>query len=188
MSDDSVQFSRQIRAVAAQMASRARGSRLGGAFSIADLLAVLYTCVLRVRPDEPRWSDRDPLLIRDGTERVALVATGGMLKTAIGVHNHRRATGRSIAVYSLPFLNPVSAELLAPLARYRTVVSVEEHVPEGGWAAVLRENLLAGHRGRLPRHCGASGARRGIAGLFLQHVRSFCRADCRLYPATESVR
>src|ERR1019366_10790305 len=38
----------------------------GGASSAAELLAALYFDVLRVRPDDPQWPDRDRLVMSKG--------------------------------------------------------------------------------------------------------------------------
>lgn len=57
------------------MVARARASHLGGALSMADLLAVLYTGVLRVRPTEPGWPERDRFLLSKGHACSSLYAT-----------------------------------------------------------------------------------------------------------------
>ena len=38
----------------------------GGASSIAELLSVLYFHVMNIRPEEPRWPDRDRLVVSKG--------------------------------------------------------------------------------------------------------------------------
>lgn len=48
---------------------------IGGSLSIADVLAVLYGDVMRVRPDEPRWEDRDWFALSKGHCAPALYAT-----------------------------------------------------------------------------------------------------------------
>ncbi|MBI3417549.1 MAG: transketolase [Verrucomicrobia bacterium] len=55
-----------IRAHAARMVSRANSSHIGGAFSMADLLAVLYTDILKLRPTEPAWPERDRFILSKG--------------------------------------------------------------------------------------------------------------------------
>lgn len=64
-----------IRAQAVRMVARAKASHLGGALSMADLLAVLYGSILRVRPTEPGWADRDRFLLSKGHSCTALYAT-----------------------------------------------------------------------------------------------------------------
>jgi transketolase len=57
---------RRIRVHTLRMTSRAGGSHVGSVFSCADILAVLYGGVLRVRPHEPRWPDRDRFVLSKG--------------------------------------------------------------------------------------------------------------------------
>jgi len=82
-----------------------------------------------------------PLHVCHGSASTALVTTGGMLKTAIDVHEMLKIQHIALDVYSLPWLKPVSAKLFAPLAGYRKIVTLEEHVAEGGLSAVLREQF-----------------------------------------------
>ena len=44
----------------------------GSAFSIAELLATLYYRLLRIRPSEPQWPDRDRFLLGKGHAAIAL--------------------------------------------------------------------------------------------------------------------
>ena len=44
-----------------KMVHEANASHIGGAFSIADVLAVLYTDVLRYDAADAAWSERDRL-------------------------------------------------------------------------------------------------------------------------------
>ena len=44
----------------------------GSAFSIAELLAVLYYQLLHVRPDEPQWADRDRFTMGKGHAAIGL--------------------------------------------------------------------------------------------------------------------
>ena len=69
------ELARQIRRHAVQMVTRAKASHLGGALSMTDLLAVLYGEVLRVRPEEPRWAERDRFILSKGHSCTALYAT-----------------------------------------------------------------------------------------------------------------
>lgn len=69
MSNDLSQVSslaRRIRLQALRMIDRARSSHLGSAFSMTELLAVLYTRILRVDPARPDWPDRDRFILSKG--------------------------------------------------------------------------------------------------------------------------
>ena len=47
----------------------------GGSLSIADVMAYLYSEEMNVRPSEPRWADRDRLVLSKGHTAPALYAT-----------------------------------------------------------------------------------------------------------------
>jgi transketolase len=59
-------YAYQIRRHALHMVARADSSHIGGALSMADILAVLYGAVLKVRPQEPLWPDRDRFVLSKG--------------------------------------------------------------------------------------------------------------------------
>jgi transketolase len=48
------------------MTSRGKSSHIGSIFSVADILAVLYSRLLNVRPQEPAWADRDRFILSKG--------------------------------------------------------------------------------------------------------------------------
>ena len=60
------ELARRIRLHVLRMTHRAGSSHVGTSFSMADLLAVLYGGVLRVRPEEPDWPDRDRFILSKG--------------------------------------------------------------------------------------------------------------------------
>ncbi|MBI4296473.1 MAG: transketolase [Chloroflexi bacterium] len=64
----------RIRVHALRMTHRAKSSHIGGCFSIADLLAVLYLKILRVDPSHPNWPGRDRLILSKGHTAAALYA------------------------------------------------------------------------------------------------------------------
>ena len=57
------------------MGASAAGAHVGGSLSAADLLTVLYFHVLNVRPEEPRWSERDYFVLSKGHASAGLYAT-----------------------------------------------------------------------------------------------------------------
>ncbi|MDA2912739.1 transketolase [Acidobacteriia bacterium AH_259_A11_L15] len=48
------------------MTHRAKSSHVGTSLSMADLLAVLYGGVMRVKPGQPDWQDRDRFILSKG--------------------------------------------------------------------------------------------------------------------------
>jgi transketolase len=59
-------LAKQIRVKTLSMIYRARSSHLGSAFSMAELLAVLYTRTLRIDPARPDWPERDRFILSKG--------------------------------------------------------------------------------------------------------------------------
>jgi transketolase len=66
---------RRIRVEVVRAVNHARGGHLGGPLSAADLLAALYFRVLRIRPAEPAWPDRDRFILSKGHSAIGLYAT-----------------------------------------------------------------------------------------------------------------
>ena len=63
-----------IRRHGLEMTHLSRGSHIGAVFSVAEIIAVLYTGVLRVRPEEPQWPDRDRMILSKGHAGAAVYA------------------------------------------------------------------------------------------------------------------
>jgi len=68
------EVARRIRVEVIRTVNHARAGHLGGPLSAADILAVLFFHVLRIRPDEPRWPDRDRFVLSKGHSSVGLYA------------------------------------------------------------------------------------------------------------------
>ncbi|HHX72909.1 MAG TPA: transketolase [Clostridiales bacterium] len=64
----------EIRKLALRMFAEIGKGHVGGAMSISDLLSVLYFKHLNIRPDEPRWLDRDRVVLSKGHAGPALYA------------------------------------------------------------------------------------------------------------------
>jgi transketolase len=66
---------RELRLTVVEMIHRAGSGHLGGSLSAAEMLTVLYDAVMRTRPEEPAWPDRDRLVLSKGHAAPALYAT-----------------------------------------------------------------------------------------------------------------
>src|SRR5258708_26904456 len=64
--EESVALAKKIRVQTARMIHRARSSHLGSAYSIADLLAVLYGKILQIDPQKPEAAERDRFVLSKG--------------------------------------------------------------------------------------------------------------------------
>ena len=64
--DTADEAAREFRYVVTDMICRAGSGHLGGALSLVEVIITLYYRILRVRPGEPRWPDRDRLILSKG--------------------------------------------------------------------------------------------------------------------------
>ncbi len=75
MNDSTQNLAKKIRTEALKMVARSNASHIGGALSMADLLAVLYSGVLNIRPQDPYWNSRDRFILSKGHSCTSLYAT-----------------------------------------------------------------------------------------------------------------
>ncbi len=81
------------------------------------------------------------LMIRPASD-VAILSTGSILGEAVAAADRLTAEGIKTGVYSVPVIQPFDAETVAALARQCSLlVSVEEHVTQGGLGSAVAEVL-----------------------------------------------
>ena len=68
-------FALRIRMAALEAIHSIGSGHVGGVMSISDTLAVLYGREMRVRPEDPKWPDRDYLVMSKGHAGPAVYAT-----------------------------------------------------------------------------------------------------------------
>jgi transketolase len=68
-------FAREIRVATLKEFAHLGFGHVGGAMSIVELLAVLYGEVMKIDPQNPKWADRDWLVLSKGHAGPALYAT-----------------------------------------------------------------------------------------------------------------
>ena len=72
---DFKKFATQIR-IGVVEEIRARGfGHIGGSLSVCDVLSVLYEGVMRYKPEDPKWPERDKLVVSKGHAGPAVYAT-----------------------------------------------------------------------------------------------------------------
>ncbi len=72
---NTVEYAKQIRKNIFRIAHESRSGHMGGAFSMTDLIAVLYFGnVLRYDAKNPEWVDRDFFILSKGHASYALYA------------------------------------------------------------------------------------------------------------------
>jgi len=64
----------KIRAYAVRMTHRGKSGHIGSSLSMADILVVLYTKILRVDPSRPDWPERDRFILSKGHAAAGLYA------------------------------------------------------------------------------------------------------------------
>ena len=64
----------QIRRLSLEMITFGKWGHIGGAFSMAEFLSVLYFQAMSVKPDAPQWEDRDRLVLSKAHGSPALYA------------------------------------------------------------------------------------------------------------------
>lgn len=72
---NSIDLVKKIRRTSVEMVHRAHASHIGGALSMADILAVLYSDVLHYNVNNPQDDDRDRCLLSKGHACVSFYAT-----------------------------------------------------------------------------------------------------------------
>lgn len=78
------------------------------------------------------------LQVRKGTRRIAMLATGSMVRTAMEIADQ----GLDAEVWSVPSVKPLSTRQLADIAgRVDQVITLEEHSVIGGLGAAVAEAL-----------------------------------------------
>jgi transketolase len=159
MTPDSPRFARDIRRLALGMVHRAKASHIGGALSMADILAALYGPDGRLRfdPLRPDWPDRDRFILSKGHACTGLyaclslagflprelLATYGQDDSLLMSHASHRVPGVELSTGSLGHGLPVGCGLAygARLrsADWRTVVLLSDgEMDEGSnWEAFL---------------------------------------------------
>lgn len=81
-----------------------------------------------------------PLRVCEGRSDVAIVATGSVLKLALDFAAEQEPDNRP-SVFSMPLIKPLGKEFKNILQRFQCIITLEEHVQEGGLFSALCEIL-----------------------------------------------
>lgn len=122
--------------------------------------------------------------LREGSD-AAILAAGGILAEALAAADSLAAQGISCSVLSVNCLKPFDAEAaLQAASRCKAVVTVEEHVVEGGLAGAFSEACL--ENGVFPRKFARLGLRAGFSSIVgsQAYLRSKYGMDARAVEST----
>src|SRR5882724_6014849 len=157
-------LARRIRRHAICMTARARSAHVGTSLSMADLLAVLYGRVLRVRPQEPEWPGRDRFILSKGhgcAGLYAALAECGFFPLAwledfcadgsrlTGHASHVGVPGVEVSTGSLGHGLPIACGMALAFRREKAPVRVFALLSDGECdeGSVWEAALFAGHHG-----------------------------------------
>lgn len=68
-------IAQDIRITGLKMVQSAHSGHIGGAFSLSEIMAVLYFEKMNIRTEDPKWEDRDRFVLSKGHATVALYPT-----------------------------------------------------------------------------------------------------------------
>lgn len=71
---ESETLAKRVRLDVLEMIHSSHASHIGSAFSVTDILSVLYSDIMRYRPNDPQWAGRDKLVLSKGHAGSALYA------------------------------------------------------------------------------------------------------------------
>jgi transketolase len=60
------QLAKEFRYIVTDIMCRAGGGHIGGSLSLVEIIISLYFRILNLKPDEPRWEDRDRFILSKG--------------------------------------------------------------------------------------------------------------------------
>jgi transketolase len=139
--------------------------------SVPALVAQPGTSYLRLDKSTAGHTERDGEVfqlgrarrLRDG-DAATIVSTGGILATVLAAADQLAADGVACRVLSMHTVKPLDAEsLIAAAQETGGIVTVEEHVVEGGLGGATAEALL--DAGVMPKGFSRIGLRGGFASV-----------------------
>ncbi|MCC6157368.1 MAG: transketolase [Deltaproteobacteria bacterium] len=124
----------------------------GDPFEVESLMHAIAThdgpAYLRLaKSGEPSVHERTPealrigglIRIREG-EKIALIGTGHMVKTALGACERLSERGISVSCFSAPTPKPIDRDAVAAIASTHAIIAtIEEHGPYGGLHAIVSQ-------------------------------------------------
>ena len=60
------QLAKEFRYIVTDIMCRAGGGHIGGSLSLVEIIISLYFRIMNVKPDDPRWEDRDRFILSKG--------------------------------------------------------------------------------------------------------------------------
>ena len=151
------------------------------------MLRIPGTCYLRLgRGGEPTmhktpvgsWTLPEALTLREGTD-VAILSAGGILTQTVEAAEILAAKGISAEVVSFPCVKPIDTEKIKELtARFRLLVTVEEHTIVGGFGSAVCETAAELGTGCRIHRIGMEDVYSAVVGT-QQYLREHYKMDAK---------
>ncbi|MBU0894647.1 MAG: 1-deoxy-D-xylulose-5-phosphate synthase [Nanoarchaeota archaeon] len=104
---------------------------------------------------------------------IAIIATGNMVHNALEIRKKFLEKGRNIGVIDIYRLKPISTDLKNTLAKYKAIVSIEEHLLDGGFGSIIAEIIMDGN-------LNTKLKRIGLKDYFYIYGRENIQKRCRI--------
>ncbi|MFC1682200.1 transketolase family protein [Nanoarchaeota archaeon] len=75
-------------------------------------------------------------------DSICIVSTGNMVHEALEISSKMELQGKKVGVIDLYQLKPLPKDLKEVLKKYKTVISLEEHILEGGLGGIIAELIV----------------------------------------------
>lgn len=111
--------------------------------------------------------------LKPGNE-ICIVATANMVHNALKISERFAQQGRSIGVVDLFRLKPIGEQFKRLLTKYKTIVSLEEHLLDGGMGSILAEIITDD---RLPITLKRIGLDRYVYAYGRKNIQKLCGID-----------
>ena len=155
---DSIKLAKEIRLSAVKMTHFGKSSHTGSILSVADLLAVLYSNILKISPKNPKAKDRDRFILSKGHAGAGVYAVlaelGFFEKEKLFSHcqngsilsghvSHKNVPGVEFSTgslgHGLPVSNGIALAAKFRFSKYRTIVLMSDGECDEGsnWEAAL---------------------------------------------------
>ncbi len=95
------EVARRGRLLVVESVAHSGAGHIGGPLSAMDLLVALYFRVLRIRPDEPDWPERDRFILSKGHSAIGLYAVMACAATSRS-RSWRRSTRATAGSRAIP--------------------------------------------------------------------------------------
>lgn len=112
--------------------------------------------------------------LKKGNE-ICIIATGNTVHIALEVQKKLELEGKRIGVIDLYRLKPVSPDLKEKISQYNTIISIEEHLLDGGLGSIISEIITDNNLKVKLKRIGLNDYIYAYGGR--ENIQKICRID-----------